>query len=111
MGRATVERFLQSGAKVLLCDLPTSKGNEVAKSLGDNVVFVPIDVTSEADVTTAIETAKSKFGRLDVTVNCAGIGIAMSVYNFKKDVPHNLSEFARVLTVRLLHQKPVCRIK
>lgn len=100
LGRATVERFVQSGAKVVLCDLPTSQGNEVAKSLGDNVIFVPVDVTSEKDVTTAIETAKSKFGRLDVSVNCAGTAIAAKTYNFNKNVPHKLEDFARVLTVR-----------
>ncbi len=99
LGRATVERFVQNGAKVVLCDLSSSKGNEVAKSLGDDVIFVPVDVTSEKDVTTAIETAKSKFGRLDVTVNCAGTAVAVKTYNFGKNVPHKLEDFARVLTV------------
>lgn len=101
LGRATVERFLQSGAKVILCDLPTSQGSEVAKTLGQNVVFVPVDVTSEKDVTSAIEIAKSKFGRLDVSVNCAGTAVAVRTYNFVKNAPHKLEDFARVLTVRL----------
>lgn len=62
LGKATVERFVQKGAKVVLCDLPSSPGKEVAEALGENVIFVPTDVTSETDVTTAIETAESKFG-------------------------------------------------
>lgn len=101
LGKATVERFVQSGAKVVLCDLPSSKGNEVAKSLGDNVVFVPVDVTSEKDVSLALETAKSKFGQLNVAVNCAGTAVAARTYNFNKKVPHKLEDFARVLTVRI----------
>lgn len=72
LGRATVERFVAAGSKVLLGDLSTSQGESVAKNLGDNVVFVPIDVTSEKDVTHALEVAKEKFGRLDVAVSCAG---------------------------------------
>jgi len=110
LGRATVERFVQNGAKVILCDLPTSQGNEVAKSLGDNVIFVPVDVTSEKDVTTAIETAKSKFGRLDVSVNCAGTAVAVKTYNFNKNVPHKLEDFVRVLTVNTIGTFNVIRL-
>lgn len=44
LGRATVERLAQQGGKVVLCDLATSKGNEIAKELGENVVFVPVNV-------------------------------------------------------------------
>ena len=45
LGRATAERFVQQGAKVILCDLPSSSGQEVAKSLGDSCVFAPTDVS------------------------------------------------------------------
>lgn len=48
MGKATVERFVQQGVKVVLCDLPASKSNELAKTLGeDKVLFVPVDVGIE----------------------------------------------------------------
>ncbi len=101
LGKATVEKFVRSGSKVILCDLPTSTGNDIAKDLGENVIFVPTDVTSEQDVTAAIETAKSKFGRLDVCVNCAGTARAFQTYNFNKDLPHILEDFARIMTVSL----------
>lgn len=45
LGRATVERLVKLGSRVVLCDLPTSKGNEVAKEIGDNVTFAPVDVS------------------------------------------------------------------
>ena len=64
-------------------------------------------MTSEADVKTALQTAKEKYGRLDVSVNCAGIGIAVVTYNPKKDKLHILEDFQKVLTVssekRLCH--------
>ena len=47
----------------------------------------------------AIETARSKFGGLNVAVNCAGIGIAHVTYNKNKDRVHDLDSFAKVLTV------------
>ena len=44
LGRATVERFVREGARVVICDLPKSPGQEVADKLGENAAFVPTDV-------------------------------------------------------------------
>ncbi|XP_071083782.1 3-hydroxyacyl-CoA dehydrogenase type-2-like [Haliotis cracherodii] len=99
LGRATVERFVRQGARVVLCDLPSSNGEEVAKNLGGNCVFAPTNVTSEADVKNALSVAQSKFGGLNVAVNCAGIGVAFQTYNFKSQTPHDLDDFKRVLEV------------
>ena len=85
LGKATVERFVREGAKITLIDLPTSKGEAVASALGkDNCLFVPADITKEGDITLALNNTKEKFGKLDMTVNCAGIGVAFKVYNFNK---------------------------
>ncbi len=46
LGRATVERFIREGAKVIIYDLPKSGGDDVAKQLGANAVFVPGDVST-----------------------------------------------------------------
>lgn len=110
LGRATVERLARAGSKVVLGDLPSSQGQQIANELGDNVVFVPLDVTSEKDVTTALEVAKEKFGGLDVTVSCAGIGIAVRTYNFNKNLPHKLEDFARVINVNTIGTFNVIRL-
>jgi len=44
LGRATAERFVREGAKVVICDLPKSAGQEVADQLGSSAVFSPVDV-------------------------------------------------------------------
>lgn len=44
LGRATVERFVRQGSRVILCDLPSSQGGDVAKNLGENCIFIPTDV-------------------------------------------------------------------
>ena len=72
-----VERFVRSGSKVVIGDLKTSPGDQLAKDIGNDTVFVPMDVTSEQDVNEALNVAKSKFGRLDVAVNCAGIAVSI----------------------------------
>lgn len=110
LGRATVERFARAGGRVILCDLPTSQGNEVAKEIGDNVIFVPVDVTSEADVTKAIDAAKDKFGRLDVAVNCAGTAVAFKTFNFNKNLPHRLEDFQKVINVNTVGTFNVIRL-
>jgi 3-hydroxyacyl-CoA dehydrogenase / 3-hydroxy-2-methylbutyryl-CoA dehydrogenase len=88
---------------VVICDLPQSEGKKLASELGDkNATFNPTDVTSEADVKKAIETAKSKFGGLNVLVNCAGIGVAFLTYNFNKKRVHSLEDFQKVINVNLV---------
>lgn len=44
LGKATVERIVQQGGRVVLCDLPKSTGSQVAKELGENVLYAPVDV-------------------------------------------------------------------
>lgn len=44
LGRAVVERLAQQDGKVVLCDLPKSNGPDVAKQIGENVLFAPMNV-------------------------------------------------------------------
>jgi len=64
-----------------------------------NLIFCPVDVTSSEDVAAALEQTKATFGRLDATVNCAGIGVAFKVYNFNKDKAHLQEDFVKVQMV------------
>jgi 3-hydroxyacyl-CoA dehydrogenase / 3-hydroxy-2-methylbutyryl-CoA dehydrogenase len=110
LGRATVERFVRAGSKVVIGDLKSSPGEQFAKDIGDDVVFVPLDVTSENDVNEALNVAKKKFGRLDVAVNCAGIAVAIKTYNFNKKSPHNLEPFQKVINVNTIGTFNVARL-
>ncbi|KAG5670048.1 hypothetical protein PVAND_000334 [Polypedilum vanderplanki] len=101
LGRAVVERFARAGSKVVIGDLKQSPGEELAKELGNNVTFVPMDVTSENDVNEALHVAKSKFGGLHVVVNSAAIVMFKETYDFKKKTPHSLNEFANIINVNL----------
>ncbi len=59
-------------------------------------------MTSEADVKSAIQAAREKYGGLNATINCAGIGIAVLTYNKNKDNVHKLDDFQKVLNVRMI---------
>uniref|UniRef100_A0A3Q3FFA0 3-hydroxyacyl-CoA dehydrogenase type-2 n=1 Tax=Labrus bergylta TaxID=56723 RepID=A0A3Q3FFA0_9LABR len=96
LGCATVERLVQNGASAVILDLPSSDGAALAEKLGSAVVLLAFpQVTSEADVQSAVSLAREKFGKLDLAVNCAGIAVAFKTYNFKKDLPHSLEDFQR----------------
>jgi xanthoxin dehydrogenase len=72
-GEAAAIRFVAEGAKVVLGDIQEEAGQKVAASLGDAAVFVKCNVTSEDDVANLVDTAVTRFGRLDVMYNNAGI--------------------------------------
>jgi len=113
LGKATVERIVRQGGRVVLCDLPTSQGAQVAIDISagnGTVVFAPTNITSEEDVVNALALAKEKFGKLDVTVNCAGIGVAHKTYNFNKDRPHALDSFSNCLMVNTVGTFNVIRL-
>src|SRR4026209_2789135 len=46
LGRATVRQLAANGAGVVIVDLPSSNGKDVADELGEKVVFVPAAVTT-----------------------------------------------------------------
>ncbi|XP_077429921.1 3-hydroxyacyl-CoA dehydrogenase type-2 isoform X2 [Vanacampus margaritifer] len=110
LGRATVERLVQSGASAVILDLPSSQGATLAADLGDRCAFAAADVTSEADVRSAVDLAREKFGKLDLAVNCAGIAVAVKTYNFTKDLPHKLDDFQRVINVNIAGTFNVIRL-
>lgn len=111
MGRATVERFVREGARVTMCDLPTSQGAALAAQINsENLIFVPTDITKTEDVENALAETKDKFGRLDATINCAGIGVAFKVYNFNKQRAHSLEDFTKVQMVNTVGTFNVIRL-
>ena len=79
MGLATVRRFLQEGASVVVGDLNAENGRAVLEELNaegyeGKVRFTVTDVSIEDDVAAMTELAVDSFGRLDVVFNNAGIG-------------------------------------
>ena len=107
LGRATVEKLHAEGASVVIVDLPSSAGAEVAEGLGERVVFSPADVSDPEQVSQAIDAA-GRLGPLRVAVNCAGIGNAHRTAGRKGPFP--LEDFTKVLTVNLVGTFNVIRL-
>ncbi|MDV7353835.1 3-hydroxyacyl-CoA dehydrogenase [Rhodococcus sp. NPDC019627] len=107
LGLATTKALLADGASVVIVDLPSSNGETVAKELGDRVRFAAGDVTSEADVSAALDVAES-LGPLRVAVNCAGIGNAIKTVSKNGAFP--LADFTKIVTVNLIGTFNVIRL-
>jgi NAD(P)-dependent dehydrogenase (short-subunit alcohol dehydrogenase family) len=71
IGLATVRRFVEEGAKVVIGDLDEVNGARIADELG--CTFVRVDVVIKDDVDALFRTAKETYGAVDVAFNNAGI--------------------------------------
>jgi NAD(P)-dependent dehydrogenase (short-subunit alcohol dehydrogenase family) len=107
LGLATVKKLHEGGASVVLVDLPSSAGAEVANELGERVVFAPADVTSEPQIEAALDVAE-RLGELRAVVHCAGIGGAARILG--KDGPMPLDRYRRVIEVNLVGTFNVLRL-
>ena len=82
MGRSTVLRFLDEGARVVIADFNQANGTAVVAEAeqaghGDAVRFLQTDVAKEADVEAMLALATSTFGQVDIVFNNAGVGGAV----------------------------------
>jgi 3-hydroxyacyl-CoA dehydrogenase/3-hydroxy-2-methylbutyryl-CoA dehydrogenase len=144
LGLACAKRFARQGARVIICDLPSSKGNEVvnkwsltfasssnsalnepednttsqlnedpftvektntknssSNQLSIKPVFFPADVTNEEQIKATVNKIKQDYGKLDVVLNCVGIGMALRTYNINKHSMHDLEKFRRILNINV----------
>jgi len=118
LGEATVRRLASSGARVAIFDLQSDRGEALVKELGDDVIFVNTDITSDESVQMGIKKAVDAFGHINVLVNCAGIGGPVKIYSkkgpmslavFNQKVQVNLVGTARVITYaveQMVRNKP-----
>lgn len=76
IGLATVEAFLDKGAKVVLSDYNAEDGQKHADRLSEkgDVMFVKTDVSNESEVKALIDKTVESYGSVDVLFNNAGIG-------------------------------------
>ena len=77
IGREIARIYVEEGAHVVLGDRNGVLVTDAAKELGGAAVAVEMDVTRETDVERAVAAAVSRFGRLDIGVNCAGLGVSV----------------------------------
>ena len=75
IGLATVQRFVEEGARVVIGDIDDERGHALVGQLGGEglATYVHVDVTSKDEVDALFATAKDAYGSLDIAFNNAGI--------------------------------------
>jgi NAD(P)-dependent dehydrogenase (short-subunit alcohol dehydrogenase family) len=77
IGAASARLFVEEGARVLIADAQSERGEALAKELGDAAAFHRVDVTREDDIRAVVGDAVERWGRLDCIFNNAGFGGAL----------------------------------
>lgn len=104
IGKATVKRFVEEGAKVAFCDVNEKQGTAVLQEIGSEHDFKVVNVTDRKAVQDWVDGVAKKYGHIDILVNNAGIlrdGVLVKVKN--GEVVKQMSEdaFDSVVAVNL----------
>ncbi|CAO2839278.1 unnamed protein product [Amaranthus hypochondriacus] len=74
IGASTAKLFWENGAKVIIADIQDNLGQKLAQEFYDNnIVYFHCDVSKEEDVRDLVDYTVSKYGRLDIMYNNAGV--------------------------------------
>lgn len=97
LGFATVELFLEEGAKVVIADVNADRGQALAEKLGSAAAFKRTDVANPNDVQQLVDFTVAHFHGLDIMFNNAGIAGAM----YNRFLDDDLRDFQQVMNVNL----------
>jgi 2-dehydro-3-deoxy-L-rhamnonate dehydrogenase (NAD+) len=98
IGRAIVERFLDSGASVAIWDCDLQLASKTAKELANRgkIIVVSCDVTNYKDIERVRNETVKSFGRIDILTNNAGVaGQNTTTWEYP------VEEWRRVMSVNL----------
>ncbi|MCW5731225.1 MAG: glucose 1-dehydrogenase [Alphaproteobacteria bacterium] len=81
LGRQSAIRMAEEGAKVAVADLNHAGAEIVAREIGASAIALALDVTSESQWQAAIGATLAAFGKLNVLLNSAGVGVNKDIEN------------------------------
>lgn len=98
IGRACALQLAREGANVVISDIDDEAGAKTCEdieALGVGALYVHCNVSDEADVKKLFKAAYSKFGRIDILINNAGISPKLPFYEITEE------QFRNVLDINL----------
>ncbi|RUL54727.1 SDR family NAD(P)-dependent oxidoreductase [Lysinibacillus antri] len=93
IGLATVKAFVAKGAKVILSDINVEGGNQhvaAIRETGGEVTFFEANVADESAVQALVQFAVDTYGKLDIIVNNAGIGVLAETHQLSYEDYHRV---------------------
>lgn len=106
IGLAIAKRILDEEATVVIVDMDKTEGEKCAQQLqlkygANKVIFVPCDVTNQRQLASAFDLCTSRFGRLDIVVNNAGIGDVTMFGDKKAQEDEMPKDWQKIIDVNL----------
>ena len=112
-GAAEAKLFAQEGAKVVFGDVLDQEGKQVEAEInesGGEATYVHLDVSKEKDWIAIIDTAVTRFGKLDILINNAGITIRKRIEDTsEEDWDRIMAINAKGVFLGTKHSIPVMR--
>jgi NAD(P)-dependent dehydrogenase (short-subunit alcohol dehydrogenase family) len=115
IGEACSETLAREGAAVLITDIDDALGKDVAQRItkaGGKAHYLRHDVRDEAGWPGVVAEAEKRFGRLDIMVANAGIGVMAPIAEMTLadcGVPVRIGSGGQAAEEALLARKPVAR--
>ena len=109
LGLATTLRLIKQGAKVAILDLNADAGESLMSQHPQQVAFYCADVTQENVIENALNDVLTRWGHIDLCVNCAGIVAAGKVLN-REGKAQLLSGFSQAIQINLIGVFNVLRV-
>jgi len=98
IGRGISLMLADSGVHVILTARSMDKLQKVKEEItsrGGNATVIPADIAKEQDIKTLFKIIKDKFGRLDIVINNAGIGIWGNLVDF------SIEDFDKIMNINV----------
>jgi NAD(P)-dependent dehydrogenase (short-subunit alcohol dehydrogenase family) len=73
IGAACAQRFARAGARVIIADVDSVRGNEIAREIGEQARCVPVDLADEESIAACCAAIGAQVDAVRVLVNNAGI--------------------------------------
>lgn len=90
MGETHARRFVKEGAKVVIADIQEDKGKTLANELGEQAIFIKLDVTNYSNWEEVVQLTEDTFGPVNILVNNAGIAPGDTIRNLDLDTYHQV---------------------
>ncbi|KAF6165821.1 hypothetical protein GIB67_012718 [Kingdonia uniflora] len=101
IGASTARLFARNGAKVVIADIQDDLGHSLCEKFSSNgngtIFYIHCNVSEETDVQNVVDTTVTKYGKLDIMFNNAGMGGNSGL----KVLTTDIHDFKRVLDVNL----------
>lgn len=89
IGAAIVRDYHGLGSNVVIADLPSTEpsAHSLVKSLSDptKALFIPVNITQWAEMSTLFKNTKAHFGQVDIVVANAGIMETRGFFDFETE--------------------------